>query len=367
MPTTPTTTSRKPGFTLIELLVVIAIIAIVIAIIVPAMAGARTAARKAATSALLSETTNAAEQFSQDHAGTMPGYFSPSEMGNKQNADNKRGGFTSMENALLDLLGQDAIIGEAEISGGGGTGPNVVLIGPFGSQNGRPGSGAVMVDLDLLGTGDNVYFQAGGEQLKVAEGQVGADGARYTGPKPPFPDLVDAFGSPILAWVEDPMGPRIPLEEIEFAKDDAQSNSKSRARYYHASNYGWLQSTSLGKGGRDQTALSLIADPSQAEFALTAILGSPSFPTPVDFDENDVLPSASRGAFVVHSAGADGIYFGKKDSGAKALGVDGTPSNQLEYKHNFYTGSDRLVDDAGLPITIDLIKGFDDILASTGN
>ncbi len=356
MSTTPTTT-REPGFSLIELLVVIAIIAIVIAIIVPAMGGARTAARKAATATLLSETTNAAEQFSQDHAGQMPGYFLPNEMGHKLNAGSD-GGFTSMENVLLDLIGQDAIVGEAGRPDGG---PNN-FVGPFGkSFNRRQG---VEVDFNLLGTGDNVYFQANGDQLKIADGQVGLDLHTQQ-----FPDLVDAFGNPVLAWVEDPMGPREPLTEIDFAKEDFQSNNKSRARYYYASNAGWLQSTSLGKGERDQTDLSLIADPAEVGHALTAVLGSPSFPTPVDFG-GSVLPSASRGAFIVHSAGADGVYFGRKDSGARAIGVDGV-TTQLDYAFNFFsdghTGQDRWQDDAGLPITVDLTKGFDDILASTGN
>jgi hypothetical protein len=189
-----------------------------------------------------------------------------------------------------------------------------------------------------------------------------------------FPDLVDAFGNPILAWVEDPGAPRTPLEEADFAKDDARSNSKQRARYYHASNFGWLTSTSLGKGGMDQTLDtsskkfgSLLFDENTAELALTAVLGSASFPTPINYTANNVLPSASRGAFVVHSAGADGVYFGVRDSGARALGVDGD-TQDLEYKFNFYTGNDvRLTDEKGLDTTIDLTKGFDDILAGAGN
>lgn len=369
MPST-TTQTAKPGFSLIELLVVIAIIAIVIAIIVPALGGARTAARKAATSALLTDVSSAAEQFSQDNAGRMPGYFLPSEMGSPGNDDGFKGGFTTMENALLDLIGQDAIVGTAGISGGGGAYGK--LIGPFGNAGnaGKGGNANLRVDLNLLGTGDSVYLEIGEDNLKAAEGQAAST------PHQQFPDLVDAFGNPVLAWVEDPAAPREPLNEDEFATEHSR---QSRARYYWASNSGWLASTGLGKGGQDQTLDvqnrkygSLLNDKRYAAEVLTAVLGNPNFPMPTDYGPATVLPSASRGAFLVHSAGPDGIYFGAKDSGARSIGVDGD-TRRLEYAFNFFpdgkngSANVRWKDSDGKPAPIDLTKGFDDIITGTGN
>jgi prepilin-type N-terminal cleavage/methylation domain-containing protein len=217
--------SARRGFSLIELLVVIAIIAILIAIIVPALSGARVIARKAATSALMNQVTTAAEQFSQDNAGVMPGYFLPTEMGSRANADQTRGGFTAMENVLLDLLGTNAIVGKAGLSGGGGGSPTIKLVGPFGNvgNSGKGGNANVKVDMALLGTGDGVYMAAGEDILRPADGQAG------TTPHQQFPDLVDAFGNPLLAWVEDHTAPRDPLQVEDPAEREAPGEKTAEA------------------------------------------------------------------------------------------------------------------------------------------
>ncbi len=346
-------TAASRGFSLIELLVVIAIIALVIAIIVPALAGARIAAKKVSTSTLISNVTKAAEQFSQDHAGGLPGYFSPSDMGSPKNADATAGGFTVMENVLLDLIGRDAM----EEPGGQTT------VGPFGgSQNLKSGVG---IDFNLLGTGSGVYLTLGADSLYAASGQKG------DAPHQQFPDVVDAFGNPLLAWIEDPMGPREPATAADFA---TEASTPDRARYYWASNAGWLLSDSMGKGGQDQEFStsggkakgSLLGDSNAADIALTAVLGNPNFASPTNHTATNVLPSASRGAFLVHSAGADGVFFGVEDSGAKALGIDSP--DDFEYALNFYTpAGQRLTDSNGVVTTIDLTQSFDDLMATAGN
>ncbi|MDQ7014343.1 MAG: prepilin-type N-terminal cleavage/methylation domain-containing protein [Planctomycetota bacterium] len=358
--------SARRGFSLIELLVVIAIIAILIAIIVPALSGARVIARKAATSALMNQVTTAAEQFSQDNAGVMPGYFLPTEMGSRANADDTRGGFTAMENVLLDLLGTNAIVGKAGIGGGGNGGggggsSTIKLVGPFGNvgNSGKGGNANVKVDMALLGTGDGVYMAAGEDILRPADGQAG------TTPHQQFPDLVDAFGNPLLAWVEDHTAPRDPLVVEEFADKDSKD---MRARYYWASNAGWLQSEAMGKGGQNQKTQSLLSQTGQESETLTAALGNPNFPIPMDYDQSSVLPGASRGAFVVQSAGADGVFFGVKDPGAKAIGIGEANANAFSYALNFFTvDGDRLKDAKGAFTTVDLVKDFDDMVSATGN
>ena len=351
--------TTKPGFSLIELLIVILIIALVIAIIVPALGGARTAARKVSTKALVSQVTNGVEQFAQDHGGAMPGYFSPKDMGSNRNAPGNSGGFTAMENALLDLVAADAIVGEAGPggSGGGGGGANILgSIGPMGTAGGKTQPRNLKIDLDLIGT-EGSYLEMDADSLKAAAGQNGSKDHRA------FPDIVDSFGNPLLAWVEDPMAPRIPGSEADFAVEDSQGNTF--ARYYWNSNGAWLSATAMGKDGRDQSS-GLLADPSKAENTLTAVLGNPNFPTPTDYDDTNVLPGASRGGFVVHSAGADGVFVNLKDNGARAIGV--TDASKLEYARNFFTAQGgRWTDDKGLPSTIDLIQDFDDLMGSTSN
>lgn len=369
--------TTKRGFSLIELLVVILIIAIVIAIIVPSLGSARIAARKVTTAALLNNITNGAETFAQDHGGKMPGYYTPQEVGTFRNKPGRDGGFTAMENALLDLVAGDAIIGESGVSsggygGGGGSGQDNILgsVGPQGNAGGRTRPRNLKIDLNLIGTG-NSYLDLDADTLKAASGQNASKDHQA------FPDVVDSFGNPVLAWVEDPSAPAIPTAEAEFATEDSRNRT---ARYYWNSNAAWLTSTSLGKGGKDQTLDagsdqygSLLNLPDDAEESLTAVLGNPNFPTPTDHTPANVLPSATRGGFVVHSAGADGIYFGVKDNGTRALGIKAGSGKPLQYAFNFYpegkdgSQSNRWKDDNGLPITIDLTKGFDDLITSTSN
>jgi prepilin-type N-terminal cleavage/methylation domain-containing protein len=356
--------AARGAFSLIELLVVIAIIALVIAIIVPALAGARLAAKKASTTTLMSQVTSAAEQFSQDHSGALPGYYAPNDMGSARNINNAGGGFTQMENVLLDLIGRDSIIGEQGPQGsGGGGGSSGMTVGPSGGGGFKGQVRNVIIDPNLLGTGDGVYLTAGADNLQAASGQVGSQDHQD------FPDLVDAFGNPILAWVEDRMGPREPTNEQEFATDVSQPD---RARFYWASNAGWLRSTGMGKGGQSQVydstkrSGSLLGDMDYAAETLTAFLGNPNFPTPTVFDANSVLPSASRGAFIVHSAGADGVFLGVQDHGASELGINSP--DKLEYALNFFTpAGQRLVNANGTATTIDLAQGFDDLMATAGN
>ncbi len=353
------TPTRRSAFSLIELLVVIAIIAILIAILMPALGGARVASKRTATAALLSDISNAAMQFSQDHAGRMPGYFEPRLMGMKSNEDR---GMSAMENVMLDLNGQDAILGTAGPSGGGGGGASVITVGPQGGSKGIN----ITVDVDKIGTGDNVYFNPSAKFYVAQEKgkQVGQRGHTAPDGEPQLPDVVDAFGNPILAWVEDPTAPVETTAPEDFALEALAP--RTRAKFYWASNAAFLQSTNLGKGGKDQTTQSLMGDAGKATETLSAVLGNPNFPLPTDFSDTNVYPGDARGAFILHSAGADGVYFSRNDKGAKALGVDGS-NTPLEYKYDFFAGTKRHVDANGKVTSIDLAKEFDDLLNASGN
>lgn len=326
------------GFTIIELLVVIAIIVIVVAIVVPALGAAREVARATTTKSLLNDLQGAFGQFMQDHTGDMPGYFSATEMGDAgNNAATGGEGFTSLENAMLDLTG------DAQFVASGG-----IDVGP-GRQ--------VMIDPALIGSGDGVYFPPSDANFvkQNSTGQkVAANNFHLE-----VPDLVDAFGNPILLWASDPAAPERPGDASDFATQDADPDSP--ARYYWASNSAFLAATSLGKEGNDQTMLSLIgAGKAGLADSLGGLLGSAASPTPVNYTPTDVLPARGRGTFVFHSAGADGVFVSQKDNGAKVL-----PGAQLRYSSNFFgVGGTRLMDASNSPTTIDQMERFDDVLVS---
>lgn len=358
----PASTTR--AFSLVELLVVIAIIAIVIAIIVPALGHARTAARVAVSRGLLNDVSNAAMTFGQDNGGRMPGYFSPADMGSASNVDKSRGGFTAMENVMLELNGLDAITGEAGLQGGG-NGTQGVLVGPHGNAGnaGKSGAKNVKVDIDLIGSGKRVYFTPDAKYYSPVDSQEASKNHKA------LPDLIDAFGNPVLAWIEDPAMSTEPSSPDEFALIQTKPGDP-RARFYWASNFAFLSSPALAKGGKNQQTDSFLSStsiPSNSAsdpvlLSMVGVLGNPGFPTPAAFDASNVLPGAARGAFILHSAGPDGVYFGRKDKGAKLIDSDEIPYSA----HFFDPAGNRYLDDAGKAAPIDLNAEFDDIMSSSG-
>lgn len=327
------------GFTLIELLVVIAIIILIISIILPALGGARRIARSTASKSLMTQLSTSIGSYRNDHAGEMPGPFTQAELGDEGNV---AFGLTALENAMLDLASPNAI----------GQGIDQITLDPVGD-----GKNDIDIGLDLLGTGDGVYFDPSGDNMVAQEGetQVGAIDKR-------LPDLVDAFGNPILLWAEDEGAPSTPTS----LSDVAAVKSAQRSRFYWNSNAAFLDAEFLGKNAGNQRALSLLSSTVGTQAlapGLAALTGDPGSPSPADFDVNSVLPGSSRGAFILHSPGPDNVYLSTEDRGSKRL-----PMGELAYKWNFFKADGtRLQTDADPPVDTseDVIGGFDDLIVSS--
>ncbi len=326
-------TAPRRAFTLIELLVVIAIIVLVISIIIPALGGARDVARKTSTKSLMTQLSTAIGDYRNDHDGAMPGLFSPAELGDPANV---AFGLTAMENVMLDLYGEEAI----------GNGTDTITLDPAGT-------GAIDVGLDLLGAGDHIHFAPPATNMVAQENQIGAIDKR-------LPDLIDAFGNPIIIWVEDPGAPSTPIDVDDVAQENS---STQRSRFYWNSNAAFLDVPVLGKTGAQQLANSLLSSNfSAAERidAIAALTGDPASPTPVGFDVNTVLPAKSRGSYVIQSAGSDGIFFSKNERGGKSL-----PMNELKYAWNFFKADGtRIKDETDNTTSEDIISGFNDLIVS---
>ena len=389
------------GFSLTELLIVIAIIALLVAITIPALGGARSAARKASTTQLISSFTQASASFGADNSGRAPGLFTAADMGHSENEDE---GMSAMENAILDLAGQDAILGRFDqISTP--TNDNAVLVGPRSDQNTK-----YWVDPTLIGTGSSYFELApefyvaqlrGAQQVQTPMEPVGH--AADDEEDPQLRDVVDAWGQPLLLWVEDEFGPTrinqdasdIAAERLKFAaigSDSGAGPEYANSRFYWASNAAFLKATELGKKGFD-----MATPPSNASYSgktsiigqgirdeagddhivetLAALLGNPGFAQLQDsmgtlYTPEDLIPSSSRGKIVVHSAGADGIYLSTKDKGLASATNDG---DHILYGTNFYTPGAatgdadlRYKDDDGAPTSVDVVAEFDDIVVGSG-
>ncbi|MFG0325729.1 MAG: prepilin-type N-terminal cleavage/methylation domain-containing protein [Phycisphaerales bacterium JB037] len=365
----------RRGFTLVELLVVIIIIVIIVALVFPALGGARNVARTAATETTMKEFGNAIDAYRQDNDQRAPGIFDAEEMGDPENASTY--GFTAMENAVLALAG-GVIETDSAPSDALNFGPTAQALAD--NDNYGPGGIVRRVRVSLIGnaevSGNPGYWSPNDRIFQAQErplSQFGA-GAGLSATVADIPDVVDAWGNPMLLWVENDLGPRTITTEEDFASVDTGSGP---SRFYWASNAGFLESTQLGKGAQDQTEgggepHSLIGGGhTDAEIATTlgGFLGSPAFPAQGDFNASgfnyqNLLPAAARGRAIMQSAGIDGYYLSTADRAGKNFSAD---ANGLPYYGNFFLPDGTRFLKDGTPSTRDQLDGFDDIVQSFGS
>jgi prepilin-type N-terminal cleavage/methylation domain-containing protein len=316
------------AFTLIEMMIVLIILVVVIAIVIPVLGAARNAAKGAATKNLMANLQNAASSFQMSER-RPPGFFSPKDMGSTENADRA---FTAMQNILVDLSG-GVVPTAVPLSPG-----EVVDVGPTAANT-------IRIDIREVGSSTstkgivNKGYWAPDQATWVAQGvasHVSSIPGHYQ-----LPDVVDAWGNPVLAWVQDDVPGTPPFSAID---------STTRSRFYWNSNSGLLKSVTSGRGQQNQRSESLLGfDQNQGNLVLTmrGVLGHPGYhdntPSP------NTLPTAARGSLIMQSAGPNGVFLGIGERGAKVAGV---AAGQ---------GAIKYIADQ------DPLDNFDDILSASGN
>jgi hypothetical protein len=158
-----------------------------------------------------------------------------------------------------------------------------------------------------------------------------------------LPDVVDAWGNPLLGWMQD---------DVPGTPPFAARDSSTRGWFYWNSNSGFLKSTMLGKSQLNQRTDSLLGSDQNAPdliVTLRGVLGHPGFPdtTPPP----NALPLAARGKLVLQSAGPNGIYLGVGERGGK-IANNGLPPGHGIIK--YAAGQDPL-------------DNFDDLISTSGN
>jgi len=339
-----TAAGARAAFTLIELLVVIVIIGIIIAIVLPALGGARKAARTVATKAMLTDISNAASAFQNDNK-RAPGYFSAREMGSTENAAR---GLSGMQNAMLDLAGAPS---------------GTVAIGPTAAST-------LDIDPDLMGIpgqdgGGKAYWLPEKKLFKPQNTigqQVGLPEHQN------LPSVIDHFGNPILAWSKDDTAVGQITSAAQFAAAASPTGNNQPSRFYWNVNAAFLQATALGTRSTNQATGSLLGTNTNASQNLMGILGSPSYPytSPAGLV---IAASAARAPFIVHSAGADNLYMGNSDRGAKqfAGGIIDYRLNIVPDPNQVRSATNQYTDKEGKPTNIDIMALFDDVFAYGGN
>jgi prepilin-type N-terminal cleavage/methylation domain-containing protein len=342
---------RRSGFTLVELLVVISIIAILIGLSIPALSRVRQQARISSTQTLMSSINAGVAQYQTDKR-RLPGLFSAEEIGSTENFNGgwrNTPGVTPMENALIDLAGGGFTTVEQLENAGFTTGQAVEI-----TLNDK----TIYVVPALVGSaGEAGYVDLGADIL------VGIEGQNSNLPGNGLPDVLDAFGSPLMMWARNELAGRT----AAYALNSSRPSGNEKALFYWASNGSYAMS-SLPRGtfnsqnvpprgisnySRSLLSSELIGSERDRILSIMALTGNRSTPTTSDELPNPgglgnntdlIVPGQPRGDVILVSAGPDRIFLNGFQSGTGAADASSaayTPTG--DYNANQVDPNSRLL------------------------
>ena len=360
-PRTVNRSSRRRAFTLIEILVVIALIGVLAGILLVAVGGATTAAKVARTRATMESLSAAIDAFTLEH-GTLPGIV-PVHMMHEDGSEGAN--LTNTQNVLLHLLGGarvnvldtdgnplDPVLNaeftrfrDSAVSEDGVEPIEFVL--EDADPNHQPIQYAVVVRMPRIGEGPWIngkqhppYFSPKEHELLERWGSGydqdpdGENGIAVTEGFTKLPDLVDAWGTPMMVFKKDrDTGPLLLGHGEHIGTPQYRLNGVDR--YLGAGRLGRGQarqacSSSLPMQG---SRLGLGGDDGERDYWLYLLLSHPSMAKQTYFDDNtfmsaDARLGTSRGGYAMLSAGPDGIFLARLDG---PRNDDGSPIESNDF------------------------------------
>ena len=286
---------RGRAFSMTELLVVIAIIAVLAGLLLVALRGVRVRALATSTQSTMQQFSRACDSFQIDH-GSYPGIVPEGIL-----AANPV--ISGTENALLHMMG-GVVRGDH---------PNYDDFLPADGWleiviDNNTNLGKIKVNKQLIGNGPEIngkpyspYFTPKGDELTAIAGQAGSGGIGI-GTIGPLPDLVGAWGQPIIYVRRSrTVGPLV-----------GEDTDVPKPQFMLGTMRPYIDSVGLAEFGRNQqdqakgSILYLAGNDASATFA--QIIRHASFGEP-----DEPLTGTARGAYVLISAGKDGVYFSVAD------------------------------------------------------
>ncbi|TVQ51844.1 MAG: hypothetical protein EA377_11470 [Phycisphaerales bacterium] len=330
------------GFSITELLVVIGIIVLLAGLLLVALGKARSRALETTTLSTMQAFARACDTFQGDHG------FYPGVIPERVLAQDPK--ITSTQNALLHLLGGYRVLSPIEVDAGSGTAfdefeqfqddSTAGIVLDFEDDDGRVWR--IIVDLDRIGEGPFInnrpyapYFSVSGNELQalpelwVGEpfaSEIDSDAFQQ------LPHLLDAWGQPIIYLRQvRTTGPL--FRDLDNPERRPQFLLGGEVHYVNSRQLGSLgktqpyaQSPSSPPGNEPPLASpngSILSYGSESELEIDDIylnwaqlIRHPAFgPRQV---ENDTLSElTARGAYVLISAGSDGVFFSATDGAGR--------------------------------------------------
>ena len=312
-------------------MVVIGVIAVLAGILLAAMGGVRRKALATTTQSTMTEFSKACDTFQLEH-GRYPGAIPENVIADAALSGNPP--ITSTENALLDLMGGYRVEGP-------NTGIPIDWDTDFACSPPQVichtlGAWEIRVDKNRLGEGPQLfgkpyspYFTPSESQVGIAQGQVSSSAYQ-------LPDLLDAWGQPIIfVRRARPSGPLVALDT------DGDSLTGRQPQFYLQGMLPYTKSLGLGEFGKSQ-ALSILNKADDPEATFAQILRHPSLG---DVGSIGLAQAGTaQGSYILISAGPDGIFFSEQDG-------PGTTNDPIY----------NIVDDIVEYQTPTIVKEYDDV------